>query len=291
MLGVYYKIATDYECDAVDEPLSAFLQRRRICKDAEKKKEDIKRNLTDLFSEALSSSLGGKQMRPIININITLNTDIGTVSDPKIGNNNGNIVIKKEESDKIGLQKIKLEDRALSPFAPVKSKPMDGNKSSVRTEIELDGQWPHVNVDLIPQSVKDGGVIILHSDIPVQTSPPNEPKMDLNDLPKVRSDADLNSLQDILMRTKEARHYGDNAIGIFRQIPKTESSGTAQKEGSKVVGNLQILPFQSAGHSMLSLSCANVTQSAAIGPFGSSLNFPSVSMNPFGNINESSLMK
>ena len=61
------------------------------------------------------------------------------------------------------------------------------------------------------------------------------------------------------MRTKEARHYGDNATGIFCQIPKTESSGTAQKEGSKVVGNLQILPFQSAGHSMLSPSCANVT--------------------------------
>ena len=79
-------------------------------------------------------------MQPIININVTLNTDIGTVLDPKIGNNNGNIVIKKEESDKIGLQKIKLEDRALSPFAPVKSKPMDGNKSPVRTEIELDGQ-------------------------------------------------------------------------------------------------------------------------------------------------------
>ena len=37
MLGVYYKIATDYECDAVDEPLSAFLQRRRTRKDAEKK--------------------------------------------------------------------------------------------------------------------------------------------------------------------------------------------------------------------------------------------------------------
>ena len=62
MLGVYYKIATDYECDAVNEPLSAFLQRRRTRKDAEKKKEDIKRNLTDLFSEALSSSSGGKQM-------------------------------------------------------------------------------------------------------------------------------------------------------------------------------------------------------------------------------------
>ena len=140
MLGVYYKIATDYECDAVNEPLSAFLQRRRTRKDAEKKKEDIKRNLTDLFSEVLSSSSGGKQMWPIININVTLNTDIGTVSDPKIGNNNGNIVIKKEESDKIGLQKIKLEDRALSPFAPVKSEPMDGNKSSMRTKIELDGQ-------------------------------------------------------------------------------------------------------------------------------------------------------
>ena len=184
MLGVYYKIATDYECDAVDEPLSAFLQRRRTRKDAEKKKEDIKRNLTDLFSEALSSSSGGKQMRPIININVTLNTDIGTVSDPKIGNNNGNIVIKKEESDKIGLQKNKLEDRALSPFAPVKSEPMDENKSSLRTEIELDGQWPHIDVDLIPQSVKDDEVIILHSDIPVQTSPPDEPKTDLKDLPK-----------------------------------------------------------------------------------------------------------
>ena len=230
-------------------------------------------------------------MQPIININVTLNTDIGTVSDPKIGNNNGNIVIKKEESDKIGLQKIKLEDRALSPFAPVKSEPMDGNKSSVRTEIELDGQWPHVDVDLIPQSVKDDEVIILHSDIPVQTSPPDEPKMDLNNLPKVRSDADLNSLQDILTRMKEARHYGDNATGIFRQIPKTESSETAQKEGSKVVGNLQILPFQSTGHSMLSPSCANVAQSAAISPFGSSLNFPSVSMNPFVNISESSLTK
>ena len=198
MLGVYYKIATDYECDAVDEPLSAFLQRRCTRKDAEKKKEDIKRNLTDLFSEVLSSSSGGKQMRPIININVTLNTDIGTVSDPIIGNNNGNIVIKKEKSDKIGLQKIKLEDRALSPFAPYKSKPMDGNKSSVRTEIELDGQLPHIDVDLIPQSVKDDEVIILHSDIPVQTSPPDEPKMDLKDLPKVLSDADLNSLQDIL---------------------------------------------------------------------------------------------
>ena len=160
-------------------------------------------------------------MRPIININVTLNTDIGTVSDPKIGNNNGNIVIKKEESDKIGLQKIKLDDRALSPFAPVKSKPMDENKSSVRTEIELDGQWRHVDVDLIPQSVKDDEVIILQSDIPVQTSPPDEPKTDLKDLPKVRSDADLNSLQDILTRTKEARHFGDNATGIFRQIPKT----------------------------------------------------------------------
>ena len=256
-----------------------------------KKKEDIKRNLTDLISEALSSSSGGKQMRSIININITLNTEIGTVLDPKIGNNNANIVIKKEESDKIGLQKIMLEDRALSPFAPVKSEPMDENKSSVRTEIELDGQWPHVDVDLIPQSVKDDEVIILHSDIPVQTSPPDEPKTDLKDLPKVRSDVDLNSLQDILSRMKEARHYGDNATGIFRQIPKTESSGTAQKEGSKVVGNLQILPFQSAGHSMLSPSCANVTQSAAIGPFGGSLNFPSVSMNPFGNISESSLTK
>ena len=89
-----------------------------------------------------------------------MNTDIGTVSDPKIGNNNGNIVIKKEESDKIGLQKIKLEDRALSLFAPVKSEPMDGNKSSMRTEIELDGQWPHINVDLIQQSVKDDEVII-----------------------------------------------------------------------------------------------------------------------------------
>ena len=139
MLGVYYKIATDYECDPVNEPLSAFLQRWCTRKDAEKKKEDIKRNLTDLFSEVLSRSSGGKQMQPIININVTLNTDIGTVSDPKIGNNNGNIVIKKEESDKIGLQKIKLEDRALSPFAPVKSEPMDENKSSVRTEIELDG--------------------------------------------------------------------------------------------------------------------------------------------------------
>ena len=266
-----------------------FLQRRRTRKYAEKKKEDIKRNLTDLFSEALSSSSGGKQTRPIININVTLNTDIGTVSDPQIGNNNDNIVIKKEESDKIGLQKIKFEDRALSPFAPVKSNPMDENKSSVKTEIELDGQWPHVDVDLVPQGVKDDEVIILHTDIPVQTSPPDEPKMNLKDLPKVRSDADFNSLQDILLRTKEARHYGDNVTGIFRQIPKT--SGTAQKEGSKVVGNLQILPFQSAGHSMLSPSCANVAQSAAIGPFGGSLNFPSVSMNPFGNICESSLTK
>ena len=58
MLGVYYKIATDYECDVVNEPLSAFLQRRLTRKDSEKKKEDIKRNLTDLFSEALSSLSG-----------------------------------------------------------------------------------------------------------------------------------------------------------------------------------------------------------------------------------------
>ena len=39
MLGVYYKIATDYECDVADEPLSAFLQRRRTRKDAEKRKK------------------------------------------------------------------------------------------------------------------------------------------------------------------------------------------------------------------------------------------------------------
>ena len=222
-------------------------------------------------------------MRQIININVTLNTDIGTVSDPKIGNDNENIVIKKEESDKSGLQKIQLEDRAMSPLASVKSEPMDENKSCVRTEMQLDGQWPHVDVDLIPQSVTDDDVIMLHSHMPVQT--------DFKDLPKVKSDADLNSLQDILSRTKEARHYADNATGIFRQIPKTESGGTGQKEGGKVVGNVQFLPLQSAGHSMLTLSGGNVAQSAANHPFGGSFNFPSVSMNPFGNIGEGSLTK
>ena len=258
---------------------------------ADKKKEDIKKNLTDLFSEALSSSSGGKESQPIININVTLNTDLGTVSDSQIGNNNANIVMKKEQGDNIALQKIKFEDRALSPFAAVKSEPMDETKSCVRTEMELDGEWPHMDVDLIPQSVKDDEVIVLQSDIPVQTSPPHESKRYFKEVPKVKCDGDFQSLQDILSRTKEVRHYGDNTTGIFRPIATTACSGIGQKERSKVVGNIEFLPFQSAGHSKLSASCAEVSHSASIGTFGSSFKFPSVSMNPFGNITESSLTK
>ena len=257
-----------------------------------KKKEDIKKNLTDLFSEALSSSSGGKESRPIININVTLNTDLGTVSDSQIGNNNANIVMKKEQGDNIVLQKVKFEDRALSPFAAVKSEPMDETKSCVRT-----GNWnwmvngPHVDVDLIPQSVKDDEVIILQSDIPVQTSPPHESKRYFKEVPKVKCDGDFQSLQDILSRTKEARHYGDNTTGIFHPIATTACSGIGQKERSKVVGNIEFLPFKLAGHSKLSASCAEVSHSASIGTFGSSFKFPSVSMNTFGNITESSLTK
>ena len=157
--------------------------------------------------------------------------------------------------------------------------------------MELDGEWPHVDVDLIPQSVKDNEVIVLQSDIPVQTSPPHESKRYFKEVPKVKCDGDFQSLQDILSRTKEARHYGDNTTGIFCPIAKTACCGIGQKERSKVVGNIEFLPFQSAGHSKLSASCAEVSHSASIGTFGSSFKFPSVSMNPFGNITESSLMK
>ena len=202
MLGCYYNIATEYEWDPLDEHIDDFIQRRRIRKEAERKKEDIKKNLKDLFNQALLNSGDGQQKQPIININVTLNTELGAVPQAKLADTNPNIV-KKEENSEIGKNKIKSEDRALSPYEAVKTESLEDNKECVRKEIELDGHWKHVDVQLIPQTEQDDDVVILQSDIPIQMSPPHQTKPDVNVIRPKQPAKKWKSVHDMLSETKE----------------------------------------------------------------------------------------
>ena len=244
MLGCSYHIEPEYEWDPLDELLDNFLERRCQRKNAEKKKEDIKKNLKDLFNQALLNSGDGQQHQSIININVTLNTDLATVPQQILADTDPEIV-KKEETPQMGLKKLKSEDRALSPYAAVKRESLEDSKEYIRKEIELDGQWQHVDVQLIPQTETDDDVVILQSDIPIQTSPPDKQKPDVNTVHQMKAPEQWKSVHEMLSETKEARTYVSSTKALYYHGTKPELKETGNGDGGKILGNVKLLPPQS----------------------------------------------
>ena len=156
-----------------------FVSRRRINKEAEKKKEQLRQHVSDWFETALSSSQrSSSAIQPIINIQVTLNTDpLSTDStkmsvpvvkkeDPLKSEFDRNTSIKSEvtETDDIKIENIKRESACNTGEADEKD-----SKMFIHKGIELDGKWRHVDVELLPQTTTDDDIMILQTDMPIQT--------------------------------------------------------------------------------------------------------------------------
>ena len=287
MLGCSYYIETDYEWDPLDELLDKFLECRRNLKHAERKKEDIKKNLKDLFNQALLNSGDGQQQQPIININVTLNTDLTTAPQQMLADPKPEIV-KKEEKPQIGLKKIKYEDRALDPYAVVKAESFDDRKECIRKEIELDGKWQHVDVQLIPQTEPDDDVVILQSDIPVQTFPTDEQKPDVNAMHEMEAPKEWKSVHEMLSDTKEGRSYISTTKSLYYRGTKTDLNETRNRDNAQIVGNINVLPRQSEVRSLFSTLFSSTSHSASSANSSGFFNFQQTSMKSFGNFTETS---
>ena len=156
-----------------------FVSRRRINKEAEKKKEELRQHVSEWFETALSSSQKSTSaIQPIINIQVTLNTDsLSTDStnmsvpvvkneDPLKSEFDKNKSIKSEvtKTDNIKSENIKTESACNTGDSDEKDTKIFSHKG-----IELDGTWKHVEVELLPQTTTDDDILILQTDMPIQT--------------------------------------------------------------------------------------------------------------------------
>ena len=272
----------------MDEPLEEFVHRRRSKKVAEKKKADIKKNLQHFFEEALATSTSGSQGQAVIKINVTLNTDLGMTSDVKTHSPTPSLVIKKEESERAVDKSMKFEDVALSPLTSIKKEVLDDSKHLMKRDIELDGQWPHVEVELIPQSLHDDEVVILHTDMPIQTSP-EVPKEDVKLVTATKPETDYKSLHEMFAETKEAKNYVGNSQGLFSHRSKIQSNGRPKIEPTGTVGSIELPASEHFGHAMNPSSSTNMGNSIPTATSDTSFKFQQTLAKPFSNLVESSL--
>ena len=156
-----------------------FVSRRRINKEAEKKKEELRQHVSEWFETALSSSQKSTSaIQPIINIQVTLNTD----SLPTDSTNMSVPVVKNEDPLKSEFDKNKSIKAEVTNTDNIKRENIktesacntgdsDENDTKILTHkgIELDGTWKHVEVELLPQTTTDDDILILQTDMPIQT--------------------------------------------------------------------------------------------------------------------------
>ena len=149
-------------------------------KETDKKKEELRRHVADSFTNVLASNLDQNTgIQPIINVQVTLNT---------AGSNSTELLeqllkVKVEQARRSDAEphlSMKSDvDEAESVKSEVVKKEDDDERDDIDTKdfkdlikktVELDGQWKHVDVKLIPQSRMDDDIEILNSDIPIQTN-------------------------------------------------------------------------------------------------------------------------
>ena len=149
-------------------------------KETDKKKEEIRRHVADLFTNVLASNPDKSSgIQPVINVQVTLNTAGSNSTEfldqfPKVkveearrSDVEPNLSMKSDvdDADSVKTEVVKKEDDEEGDVIDTKD-----FKDLIKKTVELDSQWKHVDVKLIPQTPMYDDIEILSTDIPIQTN-------------------------------------------------------------------------------------------------------------------------
>ena len=155
-----------------------FLNRRRMKKETDKKKEELGRHVADFFTNVPATNPDQNTgIQPIINVQVTLNMAGSKSSElfeqfPKVkveqarkSDCEPHLSVKSDvdEAESVKSELVKKEDDDEGDDIDTKE-----FKDIIKKTVQLDGQWKYVDVKLIPQSCMDEDIQILNSDIPIQ---------------------------------------------------------------------------------------------------------------------------
>ena len=149
-------------------------------KETDKKKEELRRHVADLFTNVLATNPDQNTgIQVIINVQVTLNMAGSNSSElfeqfPKVkveqarkSNSEPHLSMKSDvdEAESVKSELVEKEDDDKGDDIDTKD-----FKDLIKKTVEVDGQWKHVDVKLIPQITMDDDIQILNSDILIQTN-------------------------------------------------------------------------------------------------------------------------